>query len=221
MMVEVIGPAGAGKTSLIKSLTQANKNIFKDTKPSLWSIRNTPYLAHSILCLLPIFLREPLNSIRLSSRELYCLIYLNGWYNVLGHRTPVNCKLNLMDHGPIYMLTSLLEFGPRITKNQHFKKWWDIALKHWASSLDMIIWLEAPNSILVNRINTRDSWHIVQEKPEEEMHNFLIRYRNSFEQVISMSKAYNNNLDVLRYDTEKETPEQLTDKILHDCGINF
>ena len=221
MMVEVIGPAGAGKTSLIKTFTQVNNGIIRDTKPSLWSIRNLPYLVRNILSLLPIFLREPLNSLKLTSREFYCLIYLNGWYNNLCHHTPGNCLLNLMDHGPIYMLTSLLDFGPKLTKSKHFKKWWERTFKHWSSILDVIIWLDAPNSILAQRINSRYTWHIVREKPEEEMFDFLIRYRNSLEKVISMSKSRNDELIVFNFDTEHDTTELMINKIVHDCGMNF
>jgi thymidylate kinase len=119
------------------------------------------------------------------------------------------------------MLTSLQEFGPEIKQNKYFQKWWKRMLKHWTSLLDIVIWLDAPNSILVKRIKARDTWHIVKEKPGQEMHNFLIRYRTSFEQVISMSKTHNNSLRILHFDTEHETQERITDKILHACGMQF
>jgi hypothetical protein len=128
--------------------------------------------------------------------------------------------VNLIDHGPIYMLTSLLEFGPVKSKNKYYRKWWDTKFKDWSSLLDIIIWLDAPNSILVKRINTRDTWHVIRKKSEEEMHNFLIRYRNSLEKVISLSKSHNDKLSVLKYDTGLETPEQIIDTILHECGLN-
>lgn len=221
LTVEVIGPAGAGKSTLIKSIIQANENVFLATKPSLRSARNTPYLARNILSLLPIFLRHPTNSMRLTSRELYWIIYLNGWHHNLGRQTSNDCILNMIDHGPLYMLTSLLEFGPEITQSQNFQKWWDRMFKQWASFLDMIIWLDAPNSMLAKRINTRCTWHPVQEKPKHEMHRFLSHYRISLKRIISLSKAHNNGLRVFHFHTDQETPEQITDKILRACGMQF
>ena len=53
------------------------------------------------------------------------------------------------------------------------------------------------------------------------MFDFLIRYRNSLEKVISMSKSRNDELIVLNFDTEHDTTELMINKIVHDCGMNF
>jgi hypothetical protein len=85
----------------------------------------------------------------------------------------------------------------------------------------MVIWLDAPNSILAKRIQNRDTWHVVKEKPADEVQNFLLRYRTSLEQIISLSKSHNSCLKVLHFHTDRETPEQITDKILHECETQF
>jgi len=212
--VELIGPAGSGKTTIVKTMCQENKNIVKAPKPTYRYARNLPFFIRNALPLMPVLLRQRPNSKWPTYRQIWWMIYLNGWYHTLSRQTSNGCILKVMDHGPLYMLTSLLEFGPEITQGQDFRKWWDRMLRQWASFLDMIIWLDAPNSILVKRINTRDTWHVVKEKPEQEMHEFLFRYRISLEQIISLSKAHNNCLRVLHFHTDQETPEQITNKIL-------
>jgi deoxyadenosine/deoxycytidine kinase len=129
--------------------------------------------------------------------------------------------VNLFDHGPIYMLTAFIVLNPAIANNKYFRKWWEKTLQHWSSTLDMIIWLDASNSVLSQRVNLRDSWHRVKDKSEKEIFNFLSLFRASFNQVMSLSKTYNKNLITLHFDTDKLTPDQLTRKFLHSYGKNF
>ncbi len=173
-----------------------------------------PFLVSNVRSLLPVFLRQRPNSRRFTGREIWWMIYLNGWYRILDRQTSSDYALSLIDHGPLYMLASLLEFGPENTQSQYFQKWWDKTLKQWSAFLDMVIWLDAPNLLLAERINTRDTWHVAKGEPEQEVYKFLTRYRTSFEHVISLSKAHNNNLCTLHFHTEQQTPEQLSDEVL-------
>lgn len=218
-IVELIGPAGAGKTTILKALCRENKNIVKAPKPALKDIRNILFFIGNALPLLPVFFRQRPKSKWLSWRQMWWMIYLNGWHHVLGRKNSNGCSMKLIDHGPMYMLTSLLKFGPEVTQSPYFRKWWDKMFKQWASFLDMVIWLDAPNTILAERINNRDTWHVVKEKPAEEVQNFLVRYRTSLEEIISLSQSHNNCLKVLHFHTDRETPEQIMEKILRESQM--
>ena len=212
--IEIIGPAGAGKTTLINSLIQSNQHIFKVSKPSFRSTRNIPFLVRNGYSLLPIFLRQRPNNSWFNGREVWWMMFLNEQHQILERQASGYSTLGLLDHGPVYMLTSLLNFGPEVTSSQVFQQWWARRLNQWTSYLDTIIWLDAPNSVLVKRIKNRETGHPVKGDSEVEMNIFLNRYRAAFKQVISIIQAQENNLELHQFSTDQETPDQIKEKTL-------
>jgi deoxyadenosine/deoxycytidine kinase len=138
------------------------------------------------------------------------MVHLNGWLRVLETERGDRCTVVLLDHGPIYMLASLREFALSVRQNEVFRSWWDERLAHWAYSLDLVVWLDASNEVLEERINRRDHPHLVKGRPQPEIHEFLTRYRSSFENTVSRAVAVNRRLDVHRLRTEAETPENIS-----------
>ena len=84
----------------------------------------------------------------------------------------------------------------------------------WAQTLDLVIWLDAPEEILIERIRSRDKWHPVKESPAQEMRDYLLRYQSAYEHVISQLSAI-RELKVLRFNTGCQTPEDITSQVLN------
>ncbi len=141
------------------------------------------------------------------------MIYLQAWHHILERQPTKPDVVTILDHGPIFRLVLLREFGPEITKSHVFQQWWDRTLKQWAMTLDMVVWLDAPDSILLERIQTRHRWHLVKERSEQEAYEFLARYRTSYEWVIPKLRA-SGCTQVLRFDTDHESLGQIADRVL-------
>jgi thymidylate kinase len=138
---------------------------------------------------------------------------LKGWHHALGRRASNNSSVTILDQGPIFMLAWLYEFGPESLKNKSVERWWDSMYKQWASTLDMVIWLDAPDTILVERIHARSKWHLVKGESEQEATEFLARSRTCYEQTIGKLTA-NSGPEPLRFDTDQESLDQIVDKVL-------
>jgi len=214
LYIELIGPAGAGKTTLIKALVDADKDVSIAPKPSLRSPEDLPYFLRNAAALWPFLARRRSGDRRLTKREMWWMLYLNEWHVVLPSRVSSRYKILLLDHGPIYMLTSLHEFGPALTRSEAFQRWWRDARLRWSAFLDMVIWLDAPNEILAARINAREKGHLVKGEPENAVHSFLDRYRAAFRRVVSAAPAPAEKLRVLELSTQEETPDRLRDRVL-------
>ena len=93
-------------------------------------------------------------------------------------------------------------------------KWWQTAFQDWANTLDLIIWLDAADRILIERIQARYKWHVMKGKQEDEIIQFLGEYRQAYEDVISMLLLNSAHLEILRLDTSLETIEVLEEKLL-------
>lgn len=141
------------------------------------------------------------------------MVYLKAWLHVLEQQASKNDGVTLLDHGPIYLLALLREFGPEITTSELFKSWWANLYHQWSATIDILIWLDAPDEILLERIRVRDRWHLIKDKSEQEAYEFLTRYRTSLEQIIAESVT-NHRVTLLRFDTSEESVEQMADKIL-------
>lgn len=207
-IVEIIGLAGTGKSTLSNALYQQNNKFLaserlgsKETKHRLFYIEQT-------FLLLPTILRQPRNGSWFTRADIKKMVYLNGWHRVLEQQGAKNNAIIVADQGPIFKLATLYEFGPKTLKDQRFNHWWDQRFRQWASTIDMVVWLDASDEILVERIISRDTWHMVKDFSPEEARKFFSDYRVAFDYVISRLTSI-RDIPILRIDTSHQSPEEL------------
>lgn len=140
------------------------------------------------------------------------MVYLKAWHFIIRKNMSIKNKVIILDHGPIFRLAFLDEFGPKFTRNLYYKKWWSNVSEVWQTTLDAIVWLDAPDDILFKRIQSRKRWHEIKEEPKEVAYSYLNRYRKSCEKIIS---GMSNDLKLLEFDTMKNNPDQITDKVMN------
>jgi cytidylate kinase len=218
LIVELVGPAGAGKTTLSRALCHRDGRISIVARFRVRKLGHLPFFVSNALLLLPTFLHEARQGRRLAWHEIKAMVYLTGWQQVVRREAPNHSTVVILDQGPVFQLARLHGFGPENIHGKRFEKWWAIVLERWASALDMVIWLDAPDAILLDRIRTRSKWHLVKDEPEQEACKFLARYRTSYEQMISALTA-NSGPRVLRFDTEQESPDRVADNLLLEFGL--
>lgn len=211
LVVEIIGPAGAGKTTLLRALSQRHKKIGPALHPS--KIRQVPFFISNTFFFLPTFLRQYRHSRWFNWREIRSMAYLKAELHVLEQQASNNDRVTILDHGPIYRLAFLRALGPEITTSQRYKSWWASLLKQWTATLDIVIWLDAPDAILLERIRTRATRHAIKGKCEQEAYEYLTHYRTFLSQIIAETMT-NHQVTLLRFNTNQESVEQMADKIL-------
>lgn len=217
-IIELVGPAGAGKTTLAAKLKSRNIRNQLAAPPYFRDINTIPFFTKNILSLLPIilFTYRAKSSRHLTRREIVWMATLNGWQRLLAKQASKNEANVVLDQGPVYLLAELMVFGPDCLKDQDMKKWWDTTFRQWANILDLIIWLDTSDSILIERIKNRDKWHLMKGQKEIDIIKFLKDYREAYENVISSLTSYNPCLKIIRFDTGLESLEMVLDNLLYE-----
>jgi hypothetical protein len=222
LVVELVGPAGAGKTTVFRALSQLSESILVSVQPFVRSVVDSPFFLRQSLLLMPTLLRmyKNKNSGRcLTRQEITCMAILNGWHNVL-RRVAVNGdKVLLIDQGPVFLLAQLHKFGPESLRGRCTEKWWKGVYRQWATTLDMVVWLDTLDAYLLERIRARDKWHLMKDKSKPEVLEFLEHYRIAYQQVISMLAANQSRLKVLVFDTARESLEVIVNRLMVEFGL--
>lgn len=218
LIMELVGPAGAGKTTLLRVLSLRNPAIQIGSEIELQKLKYAPVFLSNFISLLPIFLRQLRYGQSFTWDEIKYLVYLKGWSKVLRQEAGTGDSVILLDHGPVFKLATLHEFGPEKLRADGFEKWWSDMLRLWASTLDIVIWLDAPDAVLQKRINSRDQRHLVKGKTESEITHFLARYRTSYEQTLAQLRSQEGPL-LLQFDTSRTSIDQVADEILSAVNI--
>jgi len=213
LIMELVGPAGAGKTTLSRTLRDRTPAIQIGSEIELQKIRYAPVFLYNFISLLPIFLRQLRYSQSFTWDEIKYLVYLKGWSKVLMREAGAGDMVILLDHGPVFKLATLHEFGPQKLMADGSEKWWNKVFSQWASTLDIVIWLDAPDSVLEKRINSREQRHLVKGKTGTEVVHFLARYRASYEETLAKLKL-NGGPRLLQFDTSRTSIDQVADEIL-------
>jgi shikimate kinase len=218
LIMELVGPAGAGKTTLSRTLSHRSPAIQIGSEIELRNVKYIPIFLGNAISLLPVILRQLLHGQGFTWDEIKYLVYLRGWSAVLKQEAGTEDTAVLLDHGPVFKLATLQEFGPEKLRSDGFEKWWDAMFKQWASTLDIVVWLDAPDSVLEKRINSRDQRHLVKGKTEQEAARFLARYRNSYEQTLAKLKTHGGPF-LLQFDTSQTSIEKVADEIISAINI--
>jgi hypothetical protein len=205
LLVEVLGPAGSGKTTVATALATRDRAIVTDIP--LPRRRTLPFRARTLVRSIPWRLRAPAGAgPAFDRRGARAMAYLEAWRHAIrAGRAPAS--VTVLDHGPVFRLAYLIAFGPRMTRTAGFHRWWVAEVEAWSRSLDLLVVLDAPNDSLLERIAARDRAHAVKGRPAAEGRLYLERYREAFETVLSRF-AGAGGPDVVRIDTVESDLEQ-------------
>ncbi len=145
---------------------------------------------------------------------------LYGWPALLRQGSNEDKKVTVLDQGPVYLLAEMRVFGPEYLRQKQAGKLWQDLFRRWVAALDMIVWLDAADDVLLDRIRTRMQEHIVKEEPATVVYEFLERYRTEYEFIVSVLTAQKADLKILRFDTERQQTEEIMDQFLTElsCG---
>lgn len=208
--VEILGVAGAGKSTLAARLAGAAgvemADFIHTRRPShlLQVVRGIPRL-------LPILAAGLTRPPRMSWPEWKLLVYVTRWRSFLGRRTPPGTVL-LFDQGPLYALVRLEAEGKPFTTRPAFERWGDEMVEGWADELSAVIFLDAPDTVLWDRINERPQDHKTKGEEAKAGLRFLGRYRRSFEDVLRRMEELGGPR-IFRFDTSSMTAPQIAEKV--------
>lgn len=209
-VAEIIGPAGAGKTSLSRLLQSGN-----DVRAglSVWGLPLTS-LAVSAVASLPNLASLCRHRRPFDWENLKLIVQHNALLRLI-RRESAKGQTLLLDEGTVFALSKLRAFGPQDAASDDRDRWMQTLYNKLAPALNAVIWLDAPDAILASRIRERGKSHRMKERSDTEIANHLSRYRNSFERVVSeLSKRDVDGFKVIRFSTDRMSLEEIATKVL-------
>jgi thymidylate kinase len=218
-VVEIVGPAGAGKTTLCQVLDRYTESIRLENFPDVRKVTDAPFFILNGLQLIPSLLRlyRP-NSRQLTRREFAWMAILDGWPGLLRQESNDGNKVIILDQGPVYLLAEMRLFGPEYLRQEAAEMIWQDLFDRWRDTLHMIVWLDAANNVLLDRIRSRRQEHIVKTQPATAVYEFLDRYRTEYKFIFSSLMAKRANLKVLQFDTEGQQPQDIVNQFLSELS---
>lgn len=198
VIVELVGPAGAGKTTLAKGVSATDATVRSGI--SLWGLPRAD-LVKSAIALFPTILRAALSGgkSRLRAGEMAQMIRLGALRRAV-RREAAKHRVILLDEGPVFALSWLDVFfkrnGDRVPAG-----WRRRVVADWALLLDVVVFIDASDVTLAERIRNREKPHIVKHLPDAEIYGFSAGFRKAFDRVIAeLAKAGHLVVDALNTD---------------------
>jgi deoxyadenosine/deoxycytidine kinase len=220
-IVEIIGLAGAGKTTLSKALGKYPDHFRLSRFPSVHQIASAPFFIRYGAPLLPnLFRLYRRTSRQLGQREFAWMTILSGWPDILQQQANKGQKVIVLDQGPVYLLAEFKEFGPEYLQSERAEKLWQKIYCRWAGTLDLIVWLDADNTYLMERIQNRAKGHKVKNESMTVVTDFLTRYRAAYDYVVSRLGTCPGGPRILRIDTGSRQPQETADYLLTTLGLS-
>jgi len=209
--LELVGVAASGKTTLFRALLRSER--FAPGVP----VRGHAHLRHGLVPaarLLPAWLGA--GGRWLNEKELRSLSYVAGWAEGVERAQPGD-PVALFDHGPLFRIARLRAFGPPLVASAPFRRWAAAAVRRWAGLLGGVIWLDAPDDLLLARIEGRAERHRMQGESAEHTRRFIARYRAAYESLLR-ELALAGGPEALRIDTSAEPATAIADRLLAQLG---
>jgi thymidylate kinase len=183
IVVEVCGPAGSGKTGLAELLVSARNDVrgirrFRKRQNLHVLLGAVPSLAFQTARFLH-------RSRRLDREGLHGVLFLD-----LMHRRIDNLvqepQVILCDEGPVFMIAKMIRKWRSGAKTGVDEREIRRQVDGWASRIDMVLLLDAPEEELCRRIKSRTKNHVVKEASTQEIHEFIRTWKAALEEACRM-----------------------------------
>jgi len=211
LAVEIVGPAGAGKTSLMQSLRAMNAGI--EDGVHLRKISYAPTLFTKTLLFLPSWLRHYRRSRWFTWSDMRSIVYLEAWLGALKAKRASGTLAIVFDHGPVFRLAFLREFGPPVVRGAAFRNWSKGVQSRWMDALDTIVWLDAPDSVLLERLERRGHWYVSGGASRQDSLEFLARYRGAYAEILEKERPAPAPR-LLRFRSDERSANQIAEAVM-------
>ncbi|HYY60348.1 MAG TPA: hypothetical protein VE756_03065 [Burkholderiales bacterium] len=211
VVVELVGPAGAGKTTLAQGVSAVDSTVRSGL--SLWGLPRRR-LTRSALALVPTILGATFNRTPLRPGEMGQMIRLGALRSVVEEEATRH-RVIILDEGPVFALSWLDVFFSRNGEPVP-AAWRRRVVAEWARLLDVVVFIDASDITLADRIRTREKPHMVKGLPDEEIFGFSAGFRRAFERAIEeLAQAGHIVVDTLKTDAAPldENTAQLMGKL--------
>lgn len=198
VIVELVGPAGAGKTTLANGVSATDATVLSGL--SLWGLPRAD-LVRSALALAPIVAASAFSGAksRLRGGEIAQMVRLGALRRAV-RRESQRHRVILLDEGPVFALSWLDVFFAR-NGDRVPAAWRRRVVADWSLLLDVVVFIDASDTTLAQRIRTREKPHMVKDSPDHEIYGFSAGFRKAFDGVIAeLSRAGHVIVDALNTD---------------------
>jgi thymidylate kinase len=192
-----VGPAGAGKTTLARGVSNVDSTVRSGL--SLWGLPRRRLL-RSAIALLPTIVGASISRSPLRAAEMAQMIRLGALRRVVEDEATRH-RIIILDEGPVFALSWLDMFfarnGDRVPAS-----WRRRVVAEWATLLDVVVFIDASDLTLAKRIRTREKPHMMKDLPDDEIFGFSAGFRRAFERAIGeLSEAGHVVVDTLSTET--------------------
>jgi deoxyadenosine/deoxycytidine kinase len=196
VIVELVGPAAAGKSSLLRLLSEREgwrAGLRLPKHRHLWSAAT----------LLPTCARLRLSASGATWTDMKRIVYLRTLQRAVAAETRTRHRVVVLDEGAAYMLARIRVYGVANIQSSGFLRWWSSATSEWARTLGLLVWLDASDDVLADRLRRRPQHHRMQDADDRHIGQFLASYRAAYAEVLSAFASV-PGLIVLRFRTDRE-----------------
>jgi thymidylate kinase len=216
-IIEIVGPAGAGKTTLYQALGCYTDRISLENFPDVHKWSDAPFYIWNGIQLIWKLVRVPRsNSRQLTRREFAWMSILHGWSALLRKQSNLGNGAIILDQGPVYLLAEMRLFGPEYLRQKAAKKLWQDFYERWSGTLQMVVYLDAADDVLLDRIRNRPQELVVKNQPAQAVSEYLNRYRREYELILSTMASQKAGLKILQIDTGRQQTQNLVSRFLSE-----
>lgn len=207
--LEVAGLAGAGKSTLCRALGAAAADTFA-TGYRIDRKAAGQALLLGLPRLVQLLVRSPER--RALLRRARELAYLEAQLADIGSRAPRPAPLGVLDQGPVYLQAALRHrLGAAACGARALAGWLTRAALLSTATLGAVVWLDAPDSVLLGRVRSRARHHQLGLIEGSAVEAFMSSYRAAYDAVLG---SMGPRARIVRVDTTDACPEEVLELTL-------
>lgn len=210
-IVELVGPAGAGKTAVLHAIRQRDDTVFAGFR--IDRLHSLPRIPGHALALAPLGLRLLRDDPRLWRPRMQHLLRLRILSaSLVGKRTG-GYRAVVLDEGPVFSLCRLRLFRDASRLPDFPAGVWTRIQRSWSGQLDLVVWLDAPDPVLIHRIRSRPKDHEIKARTDQEMRRFLERFRETYRTILA-ELAASGGLRTIELNSAALPPDEIALRVL-------
>ncbi len=205
-LIELVGLPGSGKSTVFEALSRRSDRI--GSGPVLSRRPHVALLAREMAAVLATLVRRRALGRQWTRELLVMAAYLGALASLLGGAWRPDRDAIVFDQGPIFALTRPALLDERLAE------WWDSSFATWRSLLDVVVWLEAPDEVLIDRIGARGKFHRLKGGPDEAALDVLAQDQAVYDFALDKLQVGDRTPTILRFDTSRLPAEAIVDELL-------